>query len=904
MKLINPLKDLYPHLISIQSPSRYLGGEYGSIVKEHKADDDKLNYIIAFPDLYEIGMSNLAVKIIYNGLNAYENIRCERAFAPAADFEALLKKLKLPLYSLETGMPFCHVDIISFSIGYELGITEVLAMLEDGNVNPLCDQRGEDAPLVIAGGCGMTNPAPYGDFFDAVMIGEAEDGLFEMVNHLQEMKKNHASKKEKLSYIESLPFMWTKNKKKAKRAVQSDFGLKPSVPDWFPEPQLKVVQDHGVIEIMRGCPNGCRFCHAGIYYRPTRVKSFNLIVNEIDRLVFEAGYREISLNSLSSADFPQKEGLLDFLNERYKGYNVSFQLPSLKVNSMSLGMLEKLSQVRKSGLTFAVETPEESWQLSLNKEVYAQHLESIILEAKKRGWSSAKFYFMVGLPVGDYFEDNPLGKSEEEVITEFLLNLQARTKIQCNVNVGVFIPKPHTAYQWTKQISVEKAQKKIDYFYEHLPRGKFKLGRHNFFQTVIEGLLSRGDEKAGKVIFNAYKKGARFDAWDDHLKENMPLWEEAFKEADYNVYDYIYRDWSLDEELPWDGVTLGPAKNFYKKEWQKSLENKLTAPCKADCPAPCGICNKVQDTRVFKSQDLKAADEKYPLNEIKRATIRPECNIPVLYRVLFSFERNNGGEYIAYLSQVEMFHKAILRSSLPFVFTTGFNPLPRIEFASPMTLGLQSLEEVASCYLHENISAEDFIEKMNVILPQHFKIKKAYIFPVTNLRKRESLSQSLYGGKYIYDFINDFSWKDFKNSKEILSLEEGAQIKILENREDTHLELICKSSDKRLRLLMEETSGKKWFEIVKAVKSQSLAYAKITGWTAQDEDMWRNDNKNFVRSSEIKTGQEEAVSFFELYEKIAKVNKELIEMRSKLTDERIDFYQKHPDVKKRHDEEN
>ncbi len=899
MKLINPLKDIGAELNTIQAPSRYIGGEYGSIVKPH-CDDDKLNYIIAFPDLYEIGMSNLAVKIIYNGLNAYENIRCERAFAPDEDFEALLKKLDLPLYSLETGMPFYEADIISFSIGYELGITQALAMMEAGKVSALCSERNESDPLVIAGGCGMTNPAPFGDFFDAVMIGEAEDGLFEMVEHLQVMKKNHASRNEMISYMESLPFIWTKNKPSAKRAVQADFGLKPSVPDWFPEPQLKIVQDHGVVEIMRGCPNGCRFCHAGIYYRPTRVKSFNLIVNEIDRLVFEAGYREISLNSLSSADFPEKEELLDFLNKRYEGYNVSFQLPSLKVNSMSLGMLEKLNKVRKSGLTFAVETPEETWQLSLNKEVYAQHLESIIKEAKAKGWSSAKFYFMIGLPVGDYFEDNPVGKTEEEMITEFLIELQAKTRIQCNVNVGVFIPKPHTAYQWVKQITIEQAKKKIDYFYEHLPRGKFKLGRHNFSQTLLEGLMSRGDKRAGKVIYSAFKKGVRFDAWDDHLKENMHLWEEAFNEADFNVYDYIYRDWNLEEELPWDGVSLGPSKNFYKKEWLKSIEHQLTPPCETDCSHPCGICNKAHNTRVFKSEELKKVDQEVPLNKIDRLPIRPEYNIPILYRVLFSFERKSGAEYIAYLSQVEMFHKAILRSSLPFVFTTGFNPLPRLEFASPMTLGLPSEDEVASCYFYDPVDEETFIKKMNKVLPVYFRIKRAFIFPVTNLRKRESLSQGMYGGKYHYVFINGYSWDLFKNTDKVKELIEKKEVTILNESSGDEIDVICKSSDKKLRLSMEEVCGKKWFEIISAVKNETLASTNISGWTADDENMWRNDNKNFVRSTESKISEKEAISFFDLYNKIAKINKDLILMREKLTDQRIVFYEEHPDVKKKH----
>ena len=332
MNLIKPLEVFGNKLNLVQSPSRYIGGEYGITVKPH-CEKKYYNVAIAFPDLYEIAQSNLAVKIIYNGLNSLENIRCERVYAPDCDFEKLLRNEKVPLYTLETGMPLNDLDLLSFSIGYELGITEVLAMLELGGIEMEASKRVSSSPIVIAGGCGVTNPAPLGDFFDAVFIGEAEDGLFTLINELSLLKQKNAGRSEMLKLIESKPFMWTKNQgsKISYRAVQTDFGLVPSVPDYFPLSNSKPVQDHGVVEIMRGCPNGCRFCHAGIYYRPTRIKNLNLIIDEIDHLVFDAGYREVSLNSLSSADFPDVAGLLDLLNERYKGLNVSFQLPSLKV---------------------------------------------------------------------------------------------------------------------------------------------------------------------------------------------------------------------------------------------------------------------------------------------------------------------------------------------------------------------------------------------------------------------------------------------------------------------------------------------------------------------------------------------------------------------------------------------
>ncbi len=891
MNLVHPLEDFGAKLNSVQVPSRYLGGEYGSIIKPHSPSDSYFNVGIAFPDLYEIGMSNLAIKIIYNGLNALNDVRCERVFAPDTDFESLLKEKNLPLYTLETGIPLYELDVLAFSIGYELGITEVLAMLDSGKIPLTSDERKNGKyPLIIAGGCGVTNPAPISDFFDAIMIGEAEAGLFPLIQELAEYKKNGFSKAKVFELLNQKSFLWTKEKSKSQkityRAVQNNFGLTKSVPTWFPLPAVKPVQDHGVVEIMRGCPNGCRFCHAGIYYRPSRVKSVPLIIEEIDHLVFDAGYREISLNSLSSADFPDIDTLLDTLNERYKGYNVSFQLPSLKVNSMSLPILEKISTVRKSGLTFAIETPEESWQLSLNKEVYAQHLESVIKEAKQKGWSSAKFYFMIGLPFGD---------SEEKVIADFLLDLQKKTRIQCTVNVGLFIPKPHTPYQWVKQLTPEAAEKKMDYLYASLPRGKFKINRHNFDASILEGLFSRGDSRVCKLILAAFKKGVRFDAWDDHLRTNMPIWKEVFSSADWGVFSWIYKTWDLEEKLPWDDVSLGSTKAFFKKEWQKSLSHTLTPRCESECKHPCGICNKTQNITVYSKKTLENTFNCLQNNTIVQPKEYPKSNIPLLYRAVFTFSRQNGGEYTAYLSQVEIFHKAILRTKLPFVFTVGFNPLPRLEFATALTLGLPSIEEVGSCLLYENISPDVFLEQMNKVLPQFFRLKEILIFPVTNLRKREALSQSLWGGIYSYQFFSDLNCAEFlalPKTKEFLCNTEYSVT------DSTTITLKLPVSDKAFRKLLEDYFEKKWYEIVQIKKLSTLAKPQIDGWTAEDEENWRLNNKSFSKTN-TKIIDEKPISFIELYTKIAAVNKELIQKRESLTKKQIEFYAEHPDLKEK-----
>lgn len=901
MNLIRPLELFGNDLCSVQNPSGYIGGEFGAIIKEHGEHDALLNIAIAFPDVYRIGMANQAVKIIYNGLNRMDGIRCERVFAVESDFESLLRKYGAPLYTLETGIPLNELDIIAFSIGYELGITGALSVLDLGGIPLLKKDRGENDPIVIAGGCGATNPAPFSDFFDAVFIGEAEGGMFELIGELSEMKRGGASRSALLRRFSEHQSVWTDDmgegksgRSVARRAVWSDFGKTPSVESFMPLPNVKPVQDHGVVEIMRGCPNGCRFCHAGVYYRPQRAKEKRLIFEDVDKLVNEAGYREISLTSLSSADYPGIEDLLDDLNERYKHQNVSFQLPSLKVNSFSLPLLDKLSEVRKSGLTFAVETPEESWQLRLNKEVYAQHLTDVILDAKKRGWSKAKFYFMIGLP----FPETD-GLTEERAIVDFMLDLQRRTGIQCNVNVGTFIPKPHTAYQWARQISPEESERKLAYIRGHLPRGKFRVGAHDTRAGYIEGLLSRGDRRAGKVILSAYKKGARLDAWENHLRENLKHWDEAFEEAGFDVRESILRERSKDEALPWDSVSLGVARNFYRKEWDKNEREELTPKCSAECDHRCGVCN--DKTRV--NIDNKPQDAQKNI-QATNDSVYPEWNIPVMYRVIFRFFKKNGGEYISHLSQVEFFNRALLKSSLPVIYTTGFNPLPRLEFASTLSLGISSDDEIASTVLYERVSEDDFMLALNRHLPASIQISRAFVFPVTNQRRRESLSTGLWGGDYEYAFkCHDEEVRGFFASPEAAPffgsgalcgfwLDEAggrkARVRLLFQK------------DRPFRNALEEHFGKKIYEIASIHKIRTLARPDITGWTSEINAAYQSSLESMRRRSDMiainasfkdkilspaanmSAACDNPVSYFDLYERIAAVNAELMTQRDSL----------------------
>lgn len=874
MRHINPLELIGRELNSVQNPVRYLGGEYGICIK--KDSDVDITFVIAFPDVYEIAMSNQAVKIIYNGLNAFTRIRCERVFAVEPDYELLLKKKHIPLYTLETGIPLCDTDIIGFSIGYELGITGVFSILETGTIPVFCRDRSNSDPIIIAGGCGVTNPMPFAKFFDAVFIGEAENGLFELIQQLGEQKRAGAGRSELLRSIAEHPAVWMPGKsERAKRAVWNNFGKQKSVPAYFPQPTIRPVQDHGVVEIMRGCPNGCRFCHAGIYYRPQRVKSFNLIEEEVDNLIYVAGYREISLTSLSSGDYPQISSLLYRLTQKYSDKHISFQLPSLKVNSFTLPLIEQVSQVRKSGLTFAVETPEEAWQLALNKEVYSSKLTEIILQAKKCGWSKAKFYFMIGLPFEYTKSFSARHKTEEEAIVDFLLQLQRETRIQCHVNIGTFVPKPHTPYQWCRQISIDESRKKIAYIREHLPRNIFKVTQHNEYAAFLEGLISRGDERVGDILYAAYSKGCRLDAWDDKLQKDLPLWEAAVSETKWDI-ESLFVQKALDETLPWDSVSLGPTKFFYKHEWQKSCCEELTRKCVEKCKHRCGVCDNtvsvhISDNSTQISQNDKE-DNRLQIQKKNNIKVMQSQNIKILWRVIFSFRKMNGAEYIPHLALQEIFYRAMLRSGFDFVYTSGFNPIPRIEFASTLATGIPSNDEIVSCLLCADTENYEFIQKMNMELPSNLVISNAFIFPVTNKRKRESLASLYWGSKYLYQFSQERDAEKYlgflRSSGLPLIVDKSISIQmqysgiqyILFNNMRSIQFTVPFSYEKKLRECIENCFGLPAYIICSIEKIQTYAISNITGNGSALNSLY----------------PDKPVSYFELYSVIAQINQEII----------------------------
>jgi hypothetical protein len=463
-----------------------------------------------------------------------------------------------------------------------------------------------------------------------------------------------------------------------------------------------------------------------------------LIDDEVGSLVRNGGYREITLSSLSSGNYQYLEDLLDHLNKKYSSHHISFQLPSLRVSNFSLNLLEKISLVRKSGLTFAVETPLDYWQMAINKQVAGEDVVSILREAKKRGWKGAKFYFMIGLPLEGSHANEESSSAEEAEIAAFVERVARQTGMRFNVNIGTFVPKAHTPFQWAGQISAEEAEKKLTYIRNRLKPQGHKVGMQDPFISVIEGIASRGDERAGAIFEEAFRSGCRLDSWTEHI--NKEIWIKLFEKYK-NLHDDFLAKKRTSASLPWSCVHPGLNEKFYLQELEKSCSGKLTCQCLKKCNN-CGICGnsiKIVQNSIQLKEDFGDREPEKP------ETSKTDPNT---YRIIFSFSKQDSAVFHPHLGLLEIFSMAFLRAGIPVIYTQGFNPLPKLEIASPLSLGIKAGSEIAAIETDGYFPAEQFKKGLNEFFPDGLQIVEAMNVFIPSGGKKHSLSSLLWG--YVY----------------------------------------------------------------------------------------------------------------------------------------------------------
>ena len=730
--MIDLEKQLGNGFLEIENPARYIGSEYIYNQKHYK--EGMIKCAMCFPDLYEIGMANNAIRILYDLINRIPEAVCDRVFAVAPDFEALLRSKNIPLFTLQEQFPLNSLDYLGISIGYELSATNILQILDLGKIAIDVKDRKETDPIVIAGGPAATNPLPFSRFFDFVHIGEAEADIADIIRIIGE----HKTRSERIQALKSIPYLWYPGKEMAKRAVDTTFGTPQESPvlEHFAISSFETAQDHGTVEIMRGCPNGCRFCHAGQYYKPFRQRNLDTVYDLVEQNVSQLGYREITLSSLSSGDYPGLDKLIKALNESYKARSISFSLPSLRVSTFGLNIIEQLSEVRKSGLTFAIETPLLQNQRSNNKEVPLESVISIIQEARSRGWKLAKFYFMVGLPFVDV-------ETEQQSLVDFLLTIRNATKINMNINIGTFIPKAHTPYQWVRQMTMEESARHLRSIKKALMDAipGIKVSYHEPSISFLEGLVSRGGYECCDLIQKAYELGCRLDAWDEYIR--WDLWQKAIEELGY---DTSPRSWDLEDELPWDSVSMNVSKAYLKREYEKASRHELTHICDSDCDHRCGVCSK-SGAKVIQATNEDFSSIRHPVHVLPPAS--------EYVQAILTYEKKGRAVYNSHIAVMRQFEMAFQRAGLDVMFTQGFNPKPKMEFLNPISMGVCGENELLLCELPVSQITPDTVNVLNKALADGFNVKSIKVLPPNPTGKKISLASKMKGSVFEISDIED-----------------------------------------------------------------------------------------------------------------------------------------------------
>lgn len=735
-----------PWFADIQRPSRYLGNEINAVHKPRRGLEVTIG--LAFPDVYEVGMSHQGLKILYSLLNRYDWLSAERVFSPWVDLEAALREHGFPLQTLESGTPLRELDILGFSLQHELCYTNVLTMLDLAGIPFHAARRDERHPLVIAGGPACFNPEPVADFFDAFLVGDGEEAAVEICRTVRQIKQEeNISRKELLTrltriqglYVPSLfaPEYAPDGRLCAMHSLMPGYDRvhKALVPDIeqtpYPAEQVvpfsEPVHDRLAVEICRGCTRGCRFCQAGMIYRPVRERTPGTILRHVEDGLQRTGYDEVSLLSLSSGDYSAIGPLLTTLMDRQSRNKVAVSLPSLRIDSLDEGWFEQIKRVRKTGFTLAPEAGSDRLRRVINKTLTNREVLDTARKVYGAGWNLIKLYFMIGLPE----------ETEEDVQDIIRLSREVARlaggrgkKPRLHVSVATFVPKSHTPFMWCPQIPLEKARQRIRTVQEGLRDRRVRVKWNSCEMSWLEGLFSRGDRRLGDVLVRAWHHGARFDAWGEHFR--LELWEQAFEEASVPPAFYLHRIRQMDEVMPWHVIHSGVRTDYLRREWQRALEEKTTPDCRTTC-LECGVCDHERIDPVLRCENACIPEYEIPLEAPPGTSGRS---------YLLTYSKTHAARYLGHLELVRVFTRALRRAGLSVAHTGGFHPTPKISFTTALPVGTESLQETARLTLNTRIEPASLKERLNQRLPSGVRVLVAE--DVSGKKRRNDLHESRY----------------------------------------------------------------------------------------------------------------------------------------------------------------
>ena len=598
-------------LLSIQQPARYIGGEINSVCKDPSSVD--VRFAMCFPDVYDIGMSHLGIQILYDMLNKMPDVYCERVYSPWTDLDAIMREKHIPLFAIESQDPVKDFDILGITLQYEMCYTNILQILDLSGIPLHGSDRTWDDPIVIGGGPCAYNPEPIAEFFDLFYIGEGETAYRQLIDIYKDSRKNGESRETFLKRAAGVPGIYVPSLYEPEYHEDGTLkAFRPTCPEApekvvkqlvldmteavYPEkplvPFIKVTQDRVVLEIMRGCIRGCRFCQAGMIYRPVREKNVERLKDLAYKMLKNTGHEEISLSSLSSSDYRSLEELVRFLIEEFHGKGVNVSLPSLRIDAFSLDVMSKVQDVKKSSLTFAPEAGSQRLRDVINKGLTEEEILQGAADAFKGGWNRVKLYFMLGLPTETVEDMEGIALLSEKIAEEYyeIPKDQRNGKVQVVASTSFFVPKPFTPFQWarmsTKEEFLDKARVVNRKMKEMLNHKSLKYNWHEADVTVLEGVLARGDRRVAAVIEEAYRNGALYDAWSESFRND--IWMKAFESCGVDIDLYTTRERSLDEQFPWDFIDTGVSKEFLKREWNNAVNGTVTPNCRERCSG-CGV---------------------------------------------------------------------------------------------------------------------------------------------------------------------------------------------------------------------------------------------------------------------------------------------------------------------------